>query len=97
MWLRTGILAFSIFFNIVLCYRFIWGTEGLMYYRDLKQQLGSLSQQVEELNRVNLDLSNEIRLLKTDDAYVEKIIRQRLNYVKNNEILYLFEESTTEP
>ena len=38
-------------------------------------------------------LSREIRLLKTDPAYVEKVIRQRLNYVRKNEILYLFDKS----
>ena len=42
------------------------------------------------------DLSREIRLLQTDDSYVEKMIRQRLNYVRKNEILYLFDEARPE-
>ena len=39
----------------------------------------------------NLSLSREIRLLQTDQKYVEKMIRQRLHYLRDNEILYLFD------
>ena len=41
---------------------------------------------------VNAGLSREIRLLQSDEKYVEKMIRQRLNFVRSNEILYLFTE-----
>ena len=32
-------------------------------------------------------------VLKTDPDYVEKVIRQRLNYVRKNEVLYLFDKN----
>ena len=36
-------------------------------------------------------------MLKADPAYVEKVIRNRLNYVKKNEILYIFDKSSKNP
>ena len=39
-------------------------------------------------------MSRDIRLLQTDERYVEKMIRQRLHYVHENEVLYLFGDSS---
>ena len=79
--------------NIVLFYRMIWSPYGIMAYRELRQEHESLEKQVSELDQINLELSREIRLLRDDAGYVEKMIRQRLHYVKNNEVLYLFTDT----
>ena len=55
--------------NLIIFCHMIWGSEGLIAYRD-------------------------IRLLQTDERYVEKMIRQRLHYVHENEVLYLFGDSS---
>ena len=57
------------------------GTEGA--HESLQNEIASLDAQ-------NLSLSKEIRLLQSDNKYVEKVIRQRLHYVRDNEILYIF-------
>jgi len=79
--------------NVVLFSRMVWSPYGILVYHQLRQEHAQLEAQVQELDRHNLALSREIRLLRSDDSYVEKMIRQRLHYVKDNEILYLFNDA----
>lgn len=61
-----------------------------MEYRNLKIQLNDLRQQVLNLDAENLSLSREIRLLQSDNKYVEKMVRQKLHYLHANEVVYIF-------
>src|SRR5215469_10528853 len=79
--------------NVALFYRMVWSPYGLLVYHKLRQEHIQLEAQVQELDTHNLALSHEIRLLRNDDSYVEKMIRRRLHYVKDNEILYLFNDA----
>ncbi len=93
MLLRTLLIVILGIVNIVLCYRMMWGDSGLLAFLDLREQYESLTQKVAQLDVANVKLSKEIRLLKSDEAYLEKMIRKRLHYVRENEILYLFTDS----
>ncbi len=90
MFWRTCILVFLGILNVVLFYRMIWGDGGVLAFNALRQEHTQMQQELAAVEAQNIQLSKEIRLLKTDDAYVEKMIRQRLHYVRENEILYLF-------
>lgn len=85
---RMTLLVVAVLLNITLISRILMGSYN---WKTLKEQQTQLSEELDELNARRVALSREIRLLKTDPAYVEKVIRQRLNYVRKNEILYLFE------
>ncbi len=76
--------------NVVLFTRVIWGSTGILEYRELKARHESLQNEIASLDAQNLSLSKEIRLLQSDNKYVEKGLRQRLHYVRDNEILYIF-------
>ena len=76
--------------NVAFFYRMVWSPYGILVYHKLRQEHAQLEAQVQALDKHNLALSREIRLLRSDDSYMEKMIRQRLHYVKDNEILYLF-------
>ncbi|WP_298032166.1 septum formation initiator family protein [uncultured Desulfovibrio sp.] len=73
--------------------RMVWGPTGLVEYRELKQQYAALQEQITGLDAENLALSREIRLLQSDSQYVEKMIRQSLHYMRDNDVLYLFGNS----
>lgn len=90
---RTVILSLLGLVNIALFWRMVWGPTGLLEYRDLKKRYAELEQRIAALDAENLAISREIRLLQSDGAYVEKAIRQRLRYVRGNEVLYLFGEA----
>lgn len=89
---KTAILGLALVMNLTLAYRLIWGEQSVVAWRDLKAMQAELTQTLTGLDERRASLSREIRLLQTDSAYVEKVIRQRLNYVRKNEILYLFDE-----
>ncbi|MDR3358796.1 MAG: septum formation initiator family protein [Desulfovibrio sp.] len=87
---RVFILVSLTLVNVLLFGRMIWGSTGLLEYRALKKQHGVIQKQLETLDAKNLSLSREIRMLQSDRQYMEKMIRQHLHYVRDNEVLYLF-------
>lgn len=89
---RIFLLAIALLVNLMLLWRLIRGPQSLISYKDLSTQHDALTQQIADLDKVNAGLTREIRLLQSDNKYVEKMIRHRLNFVKENEILYLFTE-----
>ena len=93
MFWRVSILLILGIFNLALFSRMIWGPTGLVEYRDLKRQHAALLTEISTLDAENRALSKDIRLLQSDSQYVEKMIRQRLHYVRENEVLYLFGNS----
>ena len=90
--LESFILILAIIVNVVLASRLLWGPQSLVSYRELASQYAELLKERDGFDVVNAGLSREIRLLQSDEKYVEKMIRQRLNFVRSNEILYLFTE-----
>lgn len=89
IWRVVILLALGIC-NVVLFTRVIWGSTGILEYRELKARYESLQNEISSLDAENLSISKEIRLLQSDNKYVEKVIRQKLHYVRDNEILYIF-------
>ena len=94
---RKLTLALSIGLNLIFLYSLIWGNQGIADYRRLKNECRLLQEQIDALDKANVALEKEIALLETDRKYQEKIIRTRLNFVKPNEILYVFSPSASEP
>ena len=88
-WQRVAI-GISLIINVILAYSLVWGDQGLRAYRNLKEQHEELESRIKELDKRTVALSREIRLLQSDEKYQEKIIRDRFNFVKDNEILYVF-------
>ncbi|MDR2573102.1 MAG: septum formation initiator family protein [Desulfovibrio sp.] len=89
---RVFILVVLTLINIVLFGRMIWGPAGLLEYRELKSRHAALREQMDKIDVQNLSLSREIRLLQSDKQYMEKMIRRYLHYVRENEVLYLFDD-----
>lgn len=87
---RRFLLAGLIFFNIFLLYNLIWSDNGIFAYLELKARHEQLKTRLETVKDKSLDLSQEIRWLKTDRAFSEKMVRSQMNYLKDNEILYQF-------
>ncbi|MBR6624794.1 MAG: septum formation initiator family protein [Mailhella sp.] len=86
-------LVLLVLLNAALFSRLMWGSGSIHSWYALKEKQNEVSQELTALNEQRAALSREIRLLKTDPDYVEKVIRQRLNYVRKNEILYLFDKN----
>lgn len=94
---RRFLLTGLIFFNIFLLYNLIWSDNGIFAYLELKARHAQLKQRLDTINDHSLDLSQEIRWLKTDRAFTEKMARAQMNYLKDTEILYQFPKDTPAP
>lgn len=91
---RRILLGLLIAVNVVLLFRLIWSEHGVIAYMNMRNRSVKLEGQLREVDAKSLELSNEIRRLKTDRAYQEMVIRDRMNYVKENEVLYIFSGRT---
>lgn len=91
---RKLLIGLLVFFNLFLFFRLIWSGQGIFAYFDLKGRHELLREQLKATDRKSLELSREIRRLKNNRSYQEKVIRDRMNFIKENEILYVFPESS---
>ena len=64
--------------------------QGLPRYRHLSAELGELRQSNEELVREIAALKAEVEALRTDPAYVERIARDELGMVRDEELVFQF-------
>ncbi len=92
MFWRTFIIIFLGVLNLALFSRMIWGPTGIVEYRNLKTRLSDLREKIVTLDAENRSLSREIRLLQSDGKYMEKMVRQKLHYLRDNEIVYIFDQ-----
>jgi cell division protein FtsB len=83
---------FLVLLNITLAFKLIWGEQGILAHRELKAKSAALEARLADVSARQQRLSDEIRLLRSDAAHMENIVRSRLNYVKDNEVLYMFPE-----
>ena len=90
---RRFLLGLFVVINVVLLMRLLFSEQGFFGYRELDAKVQELQHKIESADKRTLELSREIRRLKSDRAYQEKVIRSRMNYVKNDELLYIFPQS----
>ena len=90
MILRRAFLIGLFAANLALWYLLFLGDQGVSAYRETKARHDDLVARVGEVNHKSIELSQDIRLLKTDREHMERAVRAQTNYVRGNEILYLF-------
>jgi len=87
---RILLVALLLFINLFLLFRLVWSDQGVFAYMELRNRYAVLQEKIDAVDAKSLDLSQEIRRLKSDKAYQEKVVRERMNFVKKDEILYIF-------
>lgn len=94
MAMRVALIALVGICDLALFGKMMWGQGGIIEYRELKREYSQIQTRIAELDAENMALSREIRLLQTDNKYTEKMVRQKLRYLRDNEIVYLFPDTT---
>ncbi|NLZ16213.1 MAG: septum formation initiator family protein [Desulfobulbaceae bacterium] len=84
-WLAAGIVAL-----LLLAWVLFAPGSGYLYYRKAQQDLASIKQKKLELEQNNAVLRQEIERLKTDEAYIEKVAREKHGLLKKDERVYEF-------
>jgi len=75
--------------NIFLVFKIFDDQSGLPVYTDLKVKIESVQEKIDDIDLRNRQISSEIRILKKDDKYVERLIKRELFYVADNELMYI--------
>ncbi|MFA5167841.1 MAG: septum formation initiator family protein [Candidatus Omnitrophota bacterium] len=78
-------LAIALAVILVLCWIYL---PSITRYRELKSEEERLDQKIQEIDAQIKTLTDERHLLQTDVAYLEKVIREELGFVKPGEIVY---------
>ncbi len=90
--IKCTVLGICFCFNAFAASTLLFGDQSIGAWQQAKERVQSLKIDLQNIDNKNAQLSHEIRLLQSDSSYLEKIIRQQLNYVKGDEIIYIFEQ-----
>lgn len=70
----------------------VFGDRGLLEIRDLRAKEAALRGRADALEAHNEKLRDDVRRLRDDDAYLERVARERQGLVKPGETVYRFPE-----
>jgi cell division protein FtsB len=86
--LPLGLLLFAIVFVPLR----ILETEGLPRYRALRTELQHTRSTNDRMRREVLDLQQRVKHLRTDPEAIERIARDELGMLRNDEIVFQFSD-----
>ncbi|HEX5433100.1 MAG TPA: septum formation initiator family protein [Candidatus Angelobacter sp.] len=73
---------------LVVAYHVLFGANGLLVYRQKRQQSRNLQEQIQRLQDQNGSLEQQIKALKSDPQAIEKEAREHLRYARPGEVIY---------
>jgi len=72
---------------LVLVVHDVFGTHGYLAMRRTQNEIHKVEAGLDQLNKENLQLEQEVRELKTDPHKIEKIARDELGLAKPGEVI----------
>lgn len=75
--------------NIFLLYKIFDERSGLPAYWELQEKIEAVQVKIDEMDMRNRQISSEIRVLKKDDRYIERLVKRELFYLSDNELMYI--------
>ncbi|MDO5673328.1 MAG: septum formation initiator family protein [bacterium] len=84
-WVLTGLVLL-----LLLLWLLFAPGSGYLYYRSSRKELAAIQQENARLEQNNAALRREIERLKTDEAYIEKVAREKHGLLKKDERVYEF-------
>lgn len=77
------------FVLLTVCALFaVFGSRGVFHLRNLQHQQARAEAVAFQLQERNRGVREHLRRLDTDDAYLEKVVRERLGWIKPGEHVY---------
>ncbi len=96
LFVKCSVLGVCLLLNFFSIATLLFGEHSVSSWKKANYQLNELRAELTNVDKINESLSTKIRLLQSNDDYIEQQIRQQLNYVKSSEVLYIFEENNEE-
>lgn len=88
---RLIFLTFVILSFIYLSISLVFGDMGLFRYLELNRTKKNIEDQITEINRQNEQLRAQLKLLKEDSFYREKLAREEYGLSKPNEYIFQYD------
>lgn len=85
IWILGGILLFFLLLWVVFA-----PGRGLFAYLKLRQEIVRLAEENRRLEIRNVELSDDINRLRTDEQYLEGVARQKYGLLKKDETVFDF-------
>ena len=82
---------------LILLVNGIWGPLGPRDLLTLRQHRVALEAQRQQLLERNAALKTSVQKLRSDDRYLEHLIRRDLGYARPGELVYKFSDEQTTP
>ena len=92
---RILIMSFALFMAMIGAA--VFNEDGFLAVRKFQQELDTLKQSNETLKKENAQIKIQIDRLKTDPFAIEKVAREKLNMVRQDEIVYQIVRQAQEP
>lgn len=90
-------MCFLLGLNALLIWAIFFSPNGLPGYNKQNEQVRELEEKILKLKQQNQKLFEIIQAFKKDPKLQEKLVRQELGWVKENEIMLEFPEKEDEP
>jgi cell division protein FtsB len=74
---------------VLVGYHVVFGANGMLVYQKKRAELRSLERQVEQMQKDNQALADQVKALQSDPKAIEKEAREQLRYAKPGEVIYL--------
>jgi cell division protein FtsB len=74
-------------FVLMLLVHDVFGAHGFLAMRRTRNEIEKVQTEIERLNKENRQLADEVKALKTDPRYIEKIAREDLGLAKDGEVI----------
>jgi len=98
VWSRVSVASLSVkhkvllaggVFAILLCVTsVVLGSRGWLDLRRMRREQASLEQEAVRLQAANARQREHLRRLDGDDAYAERVVREKLGWAKPGELVY---------
>ena len=89
---RLIFLTFVVLCFIYLSISLVFGDMGLFRYLELNRTKKNLESQLSEINKQNEQLRTQLKLLKEDPFYREKLAREEYGLSKPNEYIFQYDK-----
>jgi cell division protein FtsB len=73
----------------------IFGEMGVVKYYRMKSRSTALTEEIAGLTQENDRLTTEVRALRSDPAYLERLARDKLGLARQGEIVYYYDEQSS--
>lgn len=74
-------------FVLALVVHDVFGAHGFIAMRRTQNEIERVKKDIERLNSENVQLSDQVKALKTDPHLIEKIAREELQHAKPGEVI----------